>query len=143
MARIKIEIPDIVLFTTEIRVRITDINYGNHVGNDAIVQIIHEARAQFLASHGFTELNAGGTALIMSNLIIDFKKESFFGDLLTVKLYAGNITNVSFDLFYSISTERDSQEILIVKAQTGMVCYDYVARKVSAITPAILKIIQP
>lgn len=143
MSRIKIEIPETVLFTTEIRVRITDINYGNHVGNDAIVQIIHEARAQFLASQGFTELNVAGTSLIMSNLLVEFKKESFFGDHLTIKLYAGNITNVSFDLFYSISTVRDSQEILIVKAQTGMVCYDYVARKVSAITPGLLKIIQP
>ena len=143
MSRIKIEIPETVLFTTDIRVRITDINYGNHLGNDAIVQIIHEARAQFLASHGFTELNVAGTSLIMSNLIIEFKKESFFGDHLTIKLYAGNITNVSFDLFYNISTVRDSQDILIVKAQTGMVCYDYVARKVSPITSGLLKIIQP
>jgi acyl-CoA thioesterase FadM len=143
MVRVKIEIPDKVLFTTKIPVRITDINYGNHVGNDAIVQIIHEARAQFLSSYGFTELKVAGTALIMSNLVIEFKKESFFGDQLTVKLYAGNFTKVSFDLFYSIHTLRDSQEILITKAQSGMVCYDYTARKVSAITPGLKKILEP
>lgn len=142
MSRVKIEIPDSALFSTTIPVRITDINYGNHVGNDAIVQIIHEARAQFLSSHGFTELNAAGTALIMSNLIIDFKKESFFGDQLKVQLYAGNFTHVSFDLYYSIHTIRNTQEILITEAQSGMVCYDYNSRKVSAITPGLKKILE-
>ena len=141
MARIKIDLPDTLLFTATIPVRITDINYGNHVGNDAIVQIIHEARAQFLSSYGFTELNAAGTALIMSNLIIEFKKESFFGDQLIVKLFVGNISSVSFDFFYSIHTMRNDQEVLIANAQTCMVSYDYSIGKVMAITPGLQKIL--
>ncbi|MBS1738141.1 MAG: acyl-CoA thioesterase [Bacteroidetes bacterium] len=143
MSRIKIEFPDTLLFTTETRVRITDINYGNHVGNDAIVQIIHDARVQFLNYHGFTELDVAGTSLIMSNLLVDFKKESFFGDRLMIKIFAGNITKVSFDLFYRISTQRDLNEVLIANAQTGMVCYDYKMHKLSAVTSGLLKIIQP
>ncbi len=141
MARIKIDLPDSPLFSTVIPVRITDINYGNHVGNDAVVQIIHEARAQFLALHGFTELKIAGTALIMSSLIIEFKKESFFGDLLSVKLFAGNISRVSFDFFYSIHTIRNGQEVIIANAQTSMVTYDYSAGKVMAITPDLQKIL--
>jgi len=46
MARIKIDIPSLQLTEIHIPVRITDINYGNHVGNDAFVSIIHEARMQ-------------------------------------------------------------------------------------------------
>ena len=141
MARIKIDLPDTLLFTATIPVRITDINYGNHVGNDAVVQIIHEARAQFLSSYGFTELNAAGTALIMSNLIIEFKKESFFGDQLIVKLFAGNISRVSFDFYYSIHTMRNDQEVLIATAQTCMVTYDYNVGKVMPVTPGLQKIL--
>ncbi|MBA3674954.1 MAG: esterase, partial [Chitinophagaceae bacterium] len=58
MPRIKINLP-VKYFNIEINipVRITDINYGDHVGNDSLVAIIHEARMQFLQHYGYTELN--------------------------------------------------------------------------------------
>jgi len=46
MARIKIEIPDKFIYKTEIPIRITDINYGGHLGNDSLLSIIHEARVR-------------------------------------------------------------------------------------------------
>ena len=62
MARIKIELPEIFSFTTTIPIRITDLNYGGHVGNDTILSIIHEARMQFLKNAGYTELDLEGMA---------------------------------------------------------------------------------
>ena len=141
MSRLKLQLPEKLLTSVSIPVRITDINYGNHVGNDAIVQFIHEARAQFLALHGYTELKVAETALIMSNLIIEFKKESFYGDQLVVKLYAGNLSRVSFDFFYSIHNMRNNEDVLIAKAQTTMVTYDYNAGKVMNITSGLQKIL--
>ena len=64
MPRVQIDIPSTApKCTLHIPVRITDVNYGNHVGNDSMVSIIHEARMQFLKKYGFSEMNAGGTAL--------------------------------------------------------------------------------
>jgi acyl-CoA thioesterase FadM len=59
MARIKLQLPQQFIFSTLIPVRITDINYGNHVGNDAILSLLHEARMQFLNKAGYTELEFG------------------------------------------------------------------------------------
>ncbi len=53
MSRIKIEMPEIKLTAIKIPVRISDINYGNHVGNDAFVFILHEARIQWLQQHNY------------------------------------------------------------------------------------------
>ena len=108
MARIKIELPEKCIATFTIPVRITDINYGNHVGNNSMVEIIHEARMQFLQAHGFTEMDAGGSSLIMSELSVEFKNESFYKDDLEVKIFVGEISRVSFELFYSISTIRNN-----------------------------------
>ena len=102
MARIKINIPEKIIATVIIPVRITDINYGNHVGNDALVGIIHEARVQWLSQLGYTELNIEGTGLIMSDLAVEYKNESFYGDQLKVTISIGELTAVSFELFYSI-----------------------------------------
>ena len=44
MARVKLELPAQFNFRTNIPIRIQDLNYGNHVGNDAILSIMHEAR---------------------------------------------------------------------------------------------------
>ncbi|HEY5368583.1 MAG TPA: thioesterase family protein [Hanamia sp.] len=138
MTRLKIELPTTQLSSVQIPVRITDINYGNHVGNNAIVEIIHEARMQFLTQHNFTELEVAGTSLIMSELCVEYKNESFYNDLLHVKIFAGEISRVSFQLFYEISAKRNDTSVIVALAKTGMVCYNYQIKKVEAI-PTVLK----
>ncbi|HEY5368897.1 MAG TPA: acyl-CoA thioesterase [Hanamia sp.] len=138
MPRLKIELPKKLLTTVSVPVRINDINYGNHVGNNAIVEIIHESRVQFLNQHGFTELDIVGYSLIMSELSVEFKNESFYKDVACIKIYCGEITRVSFELFYEISVERNKETIIIALAKTGMVCYNYKIKKVETI-PELLK----
>ena len=140
MARIKIDIPEKVIGTFIIPIRIADINYGNHVGNDAFVSIIHEARMQWLKQYDYTELKVEDIGLIMSDLAIEFKSESFYGDEVEVRLGAGDISRVGFDLYYQLFAKRSNETILIAHAKTGMVCYNYDGKKVASI-PEKLKII--
>ncbi|MBI1781359.1 MAG: thioesterase family protein [Sphingobacteriales bacterium] len=139
MARIKIDLPEKLLFTVSIPVRITDINYGGHVGNDAILSIIHEARVKYLAHFGYTELNISGIGLIMSDAGIEYKGESFYGDELTVSVTAAEFSKISFELYYKIESVREGKNILIAKAKTGMVCYDYDVKKVAAVPEEFVK----
>ncbi len=135
MSRIKIAFPENVSFTATIPVRITDLNYGNHVGNDAVLSIIHEARVQFLFHNGYAELNCGGVGLIMSDVGIEFKKEIFYGDVLAVQIAAVNFSSVGFDLFYRI---LNKENIVVALAKTGMICYNYDLKKIAAV-PAEVK----
>jgi acyl-CoA thioester hydrolase len=127
MSRIRISLPSQFSFTATIPIRITDLNYGNHVGNDAVLSIIHEARMQFLQQHGYTELNCGGVGLIMSDVGIEFKKEIFYGDVLQVQVAATDFSSIGFDLFYQL---RKSDEMVVATAKTGMLCYDYAQKKI-------------
>ncbi len=142
MPRIKIEIPSKKLAELKIPVRITDINYGNHVGNDAFVSIIHEARLQWLVQNGFSEMDFGGTGLIMGDLAIEFKKEAFYGDIIDVTIYCGEIARVSFELFYQLSTVRNNAIILLANAKTGMVCLNYNTNKTVSVTDKAKSILQ-
>lgn len=138
MARVKLKFPiDNPLFISRINVRISDINYGGHVGNDSILSIIHESRMQMLQNFGLKEINNGDISLIMADVMIAYKAESFYGDELIIKIYAEELTQVSFDLLYHISTTRNGQTIDVAHAKTGMVCFDYVARKVANMTPVL------
>jgi len=133
MSRIKIDLPDHFSFTASIPIRITDINYGGHTGNDTILSIIHEARIQFLRSNGFTEMEFAGTSMIMTDVGIEFKSELFYGDTVLAAVTIANLSKVSFDVFYKLEKETDGKRILVAVAKTGMVCYDYKSKKIVAV----------
>lgn len=140
MARVKLQLPTFQLFAAIIPVRISDINYGNHVGNDSFISIIHEARVQWLKQHEFTELSIEGLGLIMADLQVEFKKEVFYPETITVKIFVSDISTVSFDLYYKLSVERNDEMLDVAYAKTGMVCFNYLQKKISAIPNGLKKI---
>jgi|SRR6185312_7414912 len=137
MARIKIDLPETFAFSTSFPVRITDLNYGAHVGNDTILSFIHEARVRFLKSFGYTELDLGGAGLIMSDVMIVFKKEIFYGDEIRLSVAATDFTRAGFDLVYKLEKDTSPATSLLAIAKTGMVCYDYSLKKVTALPDAV------
>ena len=133
MARIKLELPKTFSFSARIPVRITDLNYGNHVGNDSILSIIHEARVQFLKYFELEELNFEGVDLIMSDVVIEFKNELFYGDVVIASVTATEFSKVAFEIYYKLEKESDGKKIPVAFAKTGMVCFDYDTRKITGV----------
>ena len=133
MARSKIELPESFSFTCRVPIRITDINYGGHVGNDTVLSVIHEARMQFFNSFGYTEMNFAGTGMIMANVAIEFKSELFYGDVVIAFVTAGEVSKIGFELLYKLEKEAGGKKILVAKAKTGMICYDYEKKKIVAV----------
>ena len=139
MARIKINLPNSFLYSTDIKIRITDLNYGGHVGNDAILSIIHEARIRYLKSIGFEHegKGPGGVGIIMTDAAIVYSGEIFYGDTLNVQIATADIDMYSFDLVYKL-TSIDTNKT-VVKAKTNILCFDYNIRKRMEIPPELLK----
>lgn len=133
MSHIKIDLPDIFYFTCTVPVRITDLNYGGHVGNDAILSIIHEARMQYLGHIGFTELQFAGSGLIMADVAIEFKSELFYGDIVHVSVSTGEVSKIGFALFYRLEKTQEEKKVLVAAAKTGMLCFDYAKKKIVSI----------
>jgi acyl-CoA thioesterase FadM len=134
MSRLKLDLPASLPFTTQLPLRITDINYGGHLGNDAVLGLVHEARVRFLASMGYTEVNVEGAALIMADAQIVFRSEGFYGDVLEAAVGVGSIDGVSCEIFTLLSNASSRKEVAIVK--TSMVFFDYSARKPRAVPEA-------
>jgi len=137
MPKMKLTLPENFSFTTTIPIRITDLNYGGHVGNDSVLSLIHEARVQFLRHHGYTELDMGGVGLIMADTNIEFKNELFYGETLRAAIAASEFSRVGFDLYYKLEKQVGEKWIPVVLARTGMVCYNYAAKKVVSVPTEI------
>lgn len=134
MPRIKIEMPDNYLFTTEIPVRISDINYGGHLSNDAMLSIIHEARIRFLNQYQYSELDIEGFGIIMTDSAIVYKAEGFHGDVLQVNIAVADFNKYGCDLYYLLANKKNAKEI--AHAKTGIVFFDYQERKVVPVPEA-------
>ncbi|MGH1461500.1 MAG: acyl-CoA thioesterase [Neptuniibacter sp.] len=131
MARIKIDMPDNYIFSTDLPVRIGDINYGGHLSNDAMLAIIHEARVRFLNHYHYGELDIDGLGLIMTDSAIVYKAEAFHGDQLQIDVAMGDFNKYGCDIYYLISNKQTAVEI--AHAKTGIAFFDYEVRKIQSI----------
>lgn len=128
MARIKLDMPENYLFSTEMVVRISDINYGGHLGNDAVLSLIHEARVRFLRQYGYTEMDVEGCGIIMTDSAIVYKAEGFYGERVQIDVTVGDFNKYGCDIYYLLSNKETAVEI--AHAKTGIVFFDYDVRKV-------------
>jgi len=113
-------------------IRIGDINYGGHMGNDKSLQLFHDARIKFLESLGFSEKYIGDNAgIIMSEAHVYFIKEVFLHDVLSVDVAVTDITTSSMIINYKVVRINDYVEVL--NGSTKLIAFDYSRKRVTRI----------
>lgn len=140
MARLRLEIPDRLPFTTSLIIRVTDLNYGGHLGNDRLLSYVHEARARFLAERGIGELDAFGVGMAMVDAAILFKAEGFMGDRVEISVGCREVSARSWEFVYRLW--MPDRKVLLAEAKTGMVAFDYTLRQVTLIPPGLRSILE-
>ena len=132
MARIRIDLPERYLLTVALPIRITDLNYGAHLGNDALLALLHEARVQLLRHLGQPEFDpATGLGHIMADVAIEYKGEAFHADTLRVDMAVADAHKYGFDIVYQVWNQEQRE---IARAKTGMLAFDYTTRKLLALS---------
>lgn len=90
MARLTLNFPDDQFcYSTQLTVRVTDINGANHLGNDSMISMISEARARFLFEFGIEETSAEGVGIIVTDLATTYRAEAHARDLLLFEVGCG------------------------------------------------------
>jgi acyl-CoA thioester hydrolase len=139
MSRIEIQLPEKFIFKTDLPVRVSDLNYGNHVGNDSILTLMQEARTLFYRSMGFeSEVKLENSiGQIVSDAAIVYKSESFLGDTLLIEIAFDDVNKYGFDLYYRITNKVSEREV--ARGKTGIVCFDYAKRKIASIPEKLME----
>lgn len=137
MARLQIDLPEVFLFRTELNVRVSDLNYGGHVGNDTMLTLLQEARVRFYRKLGFKDEVSfeGPVGQIIADAALQYKSESFLGDVLVIEIAVSEVNKYGFDMLYRVTNGETGKEV--ARGKTGIVCFDYAKRKVAPL-PAVL-----
>ena len=122
----------------EIEVRVGEINYGGHLGNDKALLLFHDARLKLFHLLGFTEDNIGeGIGIIMTEAHVHFRREVFLYDLLYVDVEVKSHGDKYFDLHYDIY--RISDSVKVIEGDTRQLGFDYNNRKVARLPEVFCK----
>lgn len=139
MARVKLDLPENPVFAAVVPVRITDLNYGGHVGNDSLLSILHEARVQFLKHFGFSEHNVAGKGIIMSDAVLVYKSEIFYDTSLTIEIGVTDLHAHGADITYRVMNGEKE----VARAKTGIVFFDYEQRKIAKTPQEFITLFTP
>ncbi|MDN6321952.1 MAG: acyl-CoA thioesterase [Halomonas sp.] len=85
MERVKLEFPaEAIIHRHPLAVRVTDMNYGRHLGHDALVSLLHEARIQAFAALGLSEWDMHGYPTLVADLAVQYQSEARWPDALII-----------------------------------------------------------
>lgn len=140
MERVRLKVPKSdSIYKTELQVRVGDLNYGKHVGNDRILLYCHEIRNQFFQSIGQSELSFFDTSLIMSDSTCVYKSQGYWKDIIEATLYLEGLTETSFRLFYLLNNKETQKPIAYVT--TTLVFFNYEKNKIDKVDLNRIKLV--
>lgn len=139
MPRVSLDFPQAVVYSHVVRLRISDINYGQHLGHDTLVSLLHDARCGWLQQHQLSELSIDGGNLgwVVAELVVNYKAEAFYGDELHIELAVGEIGSKGAEIFHRV-VSWDGRVIGVAKV--GVVFFDFVSHQAVAVPPVFLEL---
>jgi acyl-CoA thioester hydrolase len=131
MARLQIDIPENFPFSTEVEIYLSHINYGGHLDNALLLTVVSEARVRFLKSLGYSELDVEGVGIIVADAAVQYRSEAFHGEVVVVRMAAVEFSKYGCDLVWCMNERSSTREV--ARGKTGIVFFDYAARRVAEV----------
>jgi 4-hydroxybenzoyl-CoA thioesterase len=131
MPRVQIDLPENFSFSTEVTLYLSHMNYAGHLDNASLLSLVSEARARFFQSLDYSELDVEGLGIVIADAALQYKSEAFHGEVMIVRMATGDFGSKGCDLLWCMHEKASQREV--ARGKTGIVFFDYAARKVAAI----------
>lgn len=136
MPRIKIDLPDRFVFSTELAIYQGHINYGGHLDNAMLLTLVSEARSRFFKSLGYHEGDVEGVGIILADAAVQYRSEAFQGETMVIYMTANDYNRKGCDLVWCMLDKASRREV--ARGKAGVVFIDYSTRRIAAL-PAAFK----
>ncbi|BAL24437.1 thioesterase family protein [Azoarcus sp. KH32C] len=136
MARIRIDLPEHFLSSTELPIHSSHINEAGHLDNLQMLTLVSEARQRFFKALGYTQTDVEGVGTVVADAAIQYLSEAFEGEILVFDMTASDFNKYGCDLVYRVREKSSEREV--ARGKFGIVFFDYGQRKITAAPPAFI-----
>ncbi|MBL8527260.1 MAG: thioesterase family protein [Burkholderiales bacterium] len=131
MARIQIDLPEQLPFSTEITLYLSHLNYTGHLDNALLLTVVSEARARYFTSLGYGEMDVEQVGIVVADAAVQYRSEAFHGEVMIVHMAAADFSKHGCDLLWRMDDKASNREV--ARGKTGIVFFDYGVRKVAPV----------
>src|SRR5690606_36791840 len=129
--RLHLEFPEFQYsFNTQLTVRITEINSGEHLANDSMISMISEARARFLYQFGIEEVSVNDVGIIVTDLATTYRREAFARETLVFEVGLMDLNKYGGELIFRIAEAEAGEHVALAKSGFGF--YSSLSAKVTS-----------
>ncbi len=136
MPRIQFTLPEHYVFSTDIQIYISHVNQGGHLDNAQLLTLVSEARVRFFKALGWRESNVEGMAIVVGDIVAQYKSEGFHGETIRVRMVPQDFNRYGFDLVYLMDCQDSFREV--ARGKVGIVFIDPETRRPAPI-PAVFQ----
>lgn len=138
MERVKLNFPtDAVIHHHSVSVRVTDMNYGRHLGHDALVSLLHEARSQALMAVGYPEWDLAGYHSVVADLAVQYQSEARCPDVLVVETAIPDPAGKALSVYHRVLADEGAR--LVATARLNLLVMDSTAGNPVAVPAEVVQ----
>lgn len=134
MPRIQYSLPEHFVFSTDLPIYTSHINWGGHLDNAQLLTLVSEARARFFQWLGYSEGQIEHCSIVVGDMLVQYKSEAFHGETMVVQMAATDFNRYGFDLAFQMSDQASGREV--ARGKQGIVFIDLVEKKVASLPEA-------
>lgn len=134
MPRIQYSLPEHFIFSTEMQIYTSHINWGGHLDNAQLLTLVSEARVRFFQWLGYTEGQIENCSIVVGDMLVQYKSEAFHGETMVIKIAPADFNRYGFDLAFHLSDQASGREV--ARGKQGIVFIDVAEKKVAAVPEA-------
>jgi acyl-CoA thioesterase FadM len=129
MPRIKLQEQKSYPVSITLDVRVSDLNYGAHLGYDSLLALAHQARVEIFSKMGVTEIDLGDkkTGIVVSDVAVQYRGEAFVMDSLLFETAPIEIGLASFRMAHRVSNLTTKRPTALI--EIGFAAFDYNTRR--------------
>ena len=133
-----------MIFSTNISIQVNHLNYGNHLGHDALLSVLQEARLRWLKTIDplSSEINiANDVGLLVKEVNLSYHSPGHHGDILDITFHLEKLKRTAFSLHHEVFNQ--TTDFLLGNGTIVFVCFDYKAKGIAAIPPKLIEALNP
>lgn len=134
MPRIQYDLPESFVFSTELPIYTSHINWGGHLDNAQLLSLVGEARSRFFLWLDYEERRVEDCSIVIGDALVQYKSEALYGETMLVHLAVTDFNRYGFDMAFQMIDKATGREV--ARGKQGVVFIGLADKKISPLPEA-------